>query len=241
MNGFPFSYKIQVYTALVIGGFLLVLITFFVFFRIVDVLQRDVTTVVLLNFYQEDVVAEIDDKVVPLDIMEITNLRIENLARDATISIKNSEGVEVDRVPTLELSNSPNLVIEPIHKEESYCFFRADVTDYYYFTGEEEEIPHIRDIQLLEKVNRNLNSSFFQGKDIFVYPGNASKDKLPGKLESDQKIVGIYPIPCDDITSIEVMKDTVIGFKNYNEEENREFVENRLREIEELDLSDVDI
>jgi hypothetical protein len=241
MNGYPLTYKFQVYGSILVGGTLAVLVLIFGFLFLVQSLKTDVTTVVLINFYGEEVIVEFDNKVIPLDVMEITRIEAKNLSDDKAISIKSAVGEELSRVGAIELSNTPNLVIEPINPRISYCFFRADVSEFYYYSKDESEAPHLKDISLLRKVSRSSNSSLFTDSDIVVYPGKASPDDLPGRLGLGDSIYGVYPIPCRDVTDLEAMKNTVIGFKNYDEEASREYVEKRVQEINDLDLSDVGI
>ncbi len=242
MKGFPIGYKLQVYGAILSFIALGLIIVLSILFLLIKLIQPNITTVVLLNFYGEEIIVELDNKTIPLDVMEITRIKVRNLSSDNYISVKNIAGEEIDKVGALELSDSPNLVIEPLHKSKQFCFFKANVTDFYYFIGEEEsDVPHLTEIELLEKVNRDSNSRITTDDNYLVYPGKASTEDLPKTLAHNKKVYGIYPIPCSDLTDLDMMKNTVFGFKHYNEEEGREFVEQRLREIEDIDLSDVSI
>lgn len=240
MKGFPLSDKITV-TSLLIAGFLFILaIIAFSIWGILYLIQGNYTTIVLLNFYGEDLVAKVQNKEIDFGIMEIENLKIRNLPKDSVIEFYDLEGNLVDKKATLELENTPNLVIEPLHKNRDFCFIKADVTNFYFYKNDEKiDLPNIQDIELLKKVNRDKNNKIYSTKDIVVYPGHADNTLIPNELKPDQRIIGVYPISCLEIISPEAIHKTIQLYKFYNPEAQRAIVEEGLREVSEITLSDI--
>ncbi|MCA9381143.1 hypothetical protein KC678_02670 [Candidatus Dojkabacteria bacterium] len=240
MKGFPLSDKIKI-TSIILAGFVTVgLILGLLAWIILYFVQGNYTNLVLLNFYGEDLIAKVDGQEFDFGIMEIKNLRIRNLPRDATIEFYNKEGELVDKKATLELEHTPNLVIEPLHKDRDFCFIKADVTNFYFFQGDESiDLPNLTDLELLQKVNRSANNKIYTGKDIYVYPGHADVSIIPTDLKPDQRLIGVYPISCLDIVEPKAIHKTIQLYKYYNEESQRAIYLEGLEEVSKVNLSDI--
>ena len=228
MRNFPFIYKIQVFSAIFFCSLLFFLLIVFSTFISIKLFQTHQATVILINFYGEKIIAEFNNESIPLNIMEIKVVRNHNLSKN--INIKNINGKKITEIEPSVLNDSPNLVIEPIHKTKTFCFFKADVTDFYY----QAEEQNLRDIKILRKEREHDNLIFIERSKILVYPGKASQKYLPKNLKPDQSIYGIYPILCKYTANLQKLKETVIDFKNYNEEANREYFRSRLKKINSL-------
>ncbi|MCA9386639.1 hypothetical protein KC669_01250 [Candidatus Dojkabacteria bacterium] len=240
MKGFPLTDKIKITSIIVLGITTFVLLFLCIFWFIIYFVQGSYTNIVLLNFYGKDLVAKVQDKEIELGIMQIKNMKIRNLPSNATIEFYDLDGNLVDKKATLELNNTPNLVIEPVTRNRDFCFIKADVTNFYFFKGDEKiDLPNLADLELLEKVNRNSNNKIYTGKDIYVYPGHADLSVIPTELKPDQRIIGFYPISCLEIVDPEAVHKTILLYKHYNEESQRAIVEKGLEEVENLTISDL--
>lgn len=242
MNGFPLFEKIKIFGPIIFIIFLVLAGLTFLFISFLKYIHEDISKVVILNFYNDEIIVSFNGEEKALDIMEIYTTEYRGVSNSNLITITDTAGNLIKAVGAIELSETQGLIIEPIHRNINFCYFKANVTDFYYYEGDESsDIPNLDELQLIRKANREENNSIFIIDEYFMYPGHADGKNLPKILTENQKIYGIYPIPCGDITSLDRIKQTVIDYKEYNEQESREYVVNKINEINELNLSDVEI
>jgi hypothetical protein len=186
----------------------------------------------IINLRNEKIIVESDDNLVELEHFDILNLEEEIRSDPQKYIIRNTDGNFYGEFEIKRDVSANTLEIIPV-TEQKFCYFQADVSDIYY----QNDISSLRGIKLisdgaeLERYTRVLDSDV-----IYVYPGKSLKDELPQYIDSTQKVIGIYPIECSKGADQNALLETVLFYKNYNAEEQREFYEERLEEIENLRL-----
>jgi hypothetical protein len=132
-------------------------------------------------------------------------------------------------VKEVKLDNSQgSLLTIYVNAAQSYCFFSADVTSVYYKSD--------TNTQELVTVNLNSEGNFIQialnhRENIYLYPSKYSADKLPNVL-AGRRIIGIYPIDCTMLDNAEIKFNTIMLFKNFNSEEQRNFYFEEIKRIQ---------
>jgi hypothetical protein len=163
--------------------------------------------------------------------MQIETIRI-NSGSDDNIEIFSTETDEYlkEYIPN-ELNTYPRISIVPVHEYREFCFFEADVSEFYYKPeGALETPPKIKDLRILDP-REEYDRPIIADDTIYVYPGSTSKSRLPSTVSSHQKIVGIYTIPCRDINDVAEIEHTVGLFTNYSEVAQGELYEERVNDF----------
>lgn len=241
MQGFSNKDKFTVFGFIAFVSFVLVTIISVFLYTAITAVQSTSFTISLLNFYPVPVFVEVDNRIISLDVMEIATVSVKNPQEQNIITIRNEYNEIIDQRGVFSLNETPNIAIETLHAHRNFCYFKSNVTDFYYQTSNEtDRVPVLTNISVLARAPIGSSESIFINEsDIFVYPGAACVDDLPKTIQQNQKVFGVYPIPCDNLANVEEMKKTVLLYQNYDEAKHREFLLSQLAKIDALTISDL--
>ncbi len=203
------------------------------FFIYTENLQRYPKAFSLLNLYRETIIIEIDGKLFKLKPFDARRVRI-NIKEEVGVRIfKEAGGTLIDEIATKEFVKENNLSIVPISPDRDFCFFSAEVDDFYY---KQVDSPKLKDVRILETNPKDYYFRITSDDNIYIYPGRSTTRDLPSVLLEGQKVIGTYPLECEFINDEQKQIETINLYKTYNAESQREYYYSNLDKINNLRL-----
>lgn len=227
----PSKDQLTIFTSILILSFVGLLIIGVIFLVSVLIAQPNYKDIVVINFYGQPIQAKIDGKSEEVPVMQIETIRT-SASSNSNIEIYSSETGQLikEYIPN-ELNTYPRISIVPVHEYREFCFFEADVTDFYYKTeGSLETKPEIRDLRILDP-REEYDRPIVTDDTIYVYPGHTAQTKLPSSVSRHNKVIGVYTIPCRDINDVAEIEHTVGLFTNYSEVTQGQLYEERINDF----------
>lgn len=149
-------------------------------------------TLVVYNLKNEEVTAN-DSTLLLYDSVEFTGKPI------TKVTVEDEDFI-IDSV------SGKSLIDIKVVSDTKYCFFTADVTDYYLVLGE----PKIIDIYKVEDNYLSLEANV--SKNTYLYPGKYNLE-LEGVTFIDKELIGIYPVDCSQINDTALLKELVETYR----------------------------
>lgn len=220
------SHAISIY---IIIFFSMILSTFFSY-KSVQISIPYERNFVVLNLESEPLNVTAGDKAYELQMFDVAKFSKTTKVEDTDFRINQNDKTLIQRSISRDVIGDTLEII--ILADAEFCFFQADVTDFYYSTN----FNAVKGLVSLTNTENNSYKRILSNTALYVYPGNASKDNLPEFILDDRIVIGIYPIECNLINNSGVLLETIKFYQNYNSETLRENFQRRQNEIENLTL-----
>lgn len=135
----------------------------------------------------------------------------------AQVKISQNEKILLEEeIPGIE----PEILNIYVHSaENNICFFKSNVTNFYYVSESLSDI--LQSFEILTTEPNPQVSVKMKENEIYLFPGVYEGLNLPKSI-SNKKVVGIYPIKCTDINNSELVYQTILMYRSFNVEEQRE-------------------
>ena len=190
----------------------------------------------VISFDSKSIISVFNMSEYPVNVndinLEIYDTFVDEVNTPKTYFLNLSEEVQIEK--SLPDIIQPKLSVY-VSADKPYCFFSADVTSFYYQTEQVEN--QLQEVKILEeKGSYFVETNIDQKNNTYIFPGRYSSSSLPENLV-DKKLIGIYPIDCEDITNPNKQEELVFFYKKFNSEEQRDFYNRETEVLKEELLS----
>ncbi len=179
----------------------------------------------IINLNTFPIYLKIDNEKVALNIFDTYNKNI-HYRNNITIQVYKQNDTLAKEIIISDLIANSEIIEVVLSEKNDYCYFSANVTDFYRFNAGE-----INNIDILtNEPSDKFIAEITPNSAIYVYPG-----KILNKEEThdaSKSILTVLPIECNKVDDQSVIVNTVKVFKDFDSKKQREFYENKLKEIE---------
>ncbi len=186
-------------------------------------------TISIVNLYKFPLIVNIEGTEYRLDIFDTQAIQL-NVRDRVDIKIMNENRDLLEQFVTHEFVTIPHITLKVLTDSLDICYFSANVNEYY----RKEEKPLPKNILTFENIESDSIFRVLPSDRYYIYPGKSNIKNIP--QDNQKNIIGIYPIECsylkDEAKQIEVIK----MYKDYDSQQQRDFYNSKLKEIQELKL-----
>lgn len=212
-----------------IWGIILILI--FIAINIISglsILNPKPKNISLVNFYNENIILNIEDEKIILKPLEAYTKSIRTTRPIVVNASKESSNENIFNLATDFLGLKQKLIIIALSENKEYCFFKQNVTRYYYDTNnisfiglERPALYNLRESLILDTNDSNA---------AYIFPGQTQVSNI-SKEFGKESLIGVYPILCSELENLDAQDQIIKAFINYNSEDQLRYLEEKVFRI----------
>lgn len=196
-----------------------VFILFLVISRIISF--QPFSTIVIFNLKDDNITVQDN-------IVRIFDIFVEDTNVERKYEVKSSSGADI-YTKTIPDYLSPSINIF-INSDLQYCFFKADVTSFYYDT---ETLDNVLDmVETFSSQGNSISLKRDESSFKYIYPGRYLQSDIPSTLLG-KRLIGIYPILCESLNDSETQREIVLFYRDFSSIEQREYFNSQLDPIKQ--------
>lgn len=196
-----------------------VFITFLVVSRIISF--QPYSVIVVFNLKDDNITVQDN-------IVRIFDIFVEESNVERKYGVKSSLGTDL-YTKTIPDYLSPSINIF-INSDLEYCFFKADVTSFYYDTETLDNVLTM--VETFSTFDNSISLKKDEGIFKYIYPGRYSQSEVPSTLLG-KRLIGIYPIQCESLNDPSTQRDLVLFYRDFSSIEQRDYFNSQLDPIKE--------